>query len=373
MTPSLSLGGAESAMYRLILNSHSHSHTVICLNNVGPYEAMYQEIDVPVVVLNMKSNRVPILILIQLYREIKRIDPDVVQAWMYHGNLIGGVVARLAGVGRVIWGIRLSNPLNGQIKKSTRFVNHLSAKFGASVPDLIISCATKATYEHIKMGYPSRKFATIHNGYDTEILKYNEQDRDTYRNLWGVKFSTTVFGIVARWHPQKDHRTLIKALKKLSEIPCGDWKCVFIGTGLTEDNSDLMRLILDFDLEDKCILQGEMIDIKGVFSALDVNVLTSKDEGFPNVIAEAMACGVPCISTDVGDAKLIIADTGWVVPVGEPESIKEALIASTESKANQHEWLERKNQCRARIVDQFGIRRMVSKFEHVWTSGSIGE
>ena len=146
-----------------------------------------------------------------------------------------------------------------------------------------------------------------------------------------------------------------------------DFTCLLIGAGINPDNTELYRQIKKLDLLKHVRLLDQRPDILAVMDALDVHVLSSTTEGFPNVVAEAMACGTPCVTTDVGDAALIVGNTGWVVPPSNSEQLFEAITkALSEKQTNADAWSARQQAARQRIEDNFSIETMVGKYHQVW-------
>lgn len=370
ITTTLENGGAEGAMYRLIrgsLSNGKYEHAVICLGGGGKYEPLLKQLGVTIYKLELKKSVLVFRGLLRLYKILKQENPDVVQAWMYHANLIGGVASKAAGIPKIHWGIRMSNLKNGGISFPTRVVNRVSAAMGNLIPNSIVSCAYKATEEHIAYGYPEHRFVTIPNGYDTCLLTYDENGRKQFRQESNISSHVFVFGTVARWHPQKDHETLFLALKQLLRIRQGEWLCLLIGPNMNTDNQELVSVISKHGLSDRIILKDQQTDIPLVMSSLDLHVLSSRDEGFPNVLAEAMACGTPCVTTNVGDASVIVGDTGWVVNAGDHMNMSIAMQQAIAEHVNECQWLDRKNLCVQRIKTEFGIGKMVASFEALWS------
>ncbi len=204
----------------------------------------------------------------------------------------------------------------------------------------------------------------IQNGYDLTRWQRNLQARARLRQEWQLAPDTRVIGFVARWNPLKDHRTLIQALARCKANGL-DLRCVLIGKGLDADNAELMQLLREADVVDQVILLGMRDDVPDIMSALDVHVLSSLAEGFPNVVAEAMACGVPGVVTDVGDAAVIVGDTGWVVPPQEPAMLAEGIgkaFAALDSEGSQ----VIAERVRERVLQEFSLPKMVERYERTW-------
>lgn len=322
---------------------------------------------IPVHCLDMPRGRVTWKGLRTLWRILRTSRPDVVQTWMYHADFVGGVVARLAGFPRVFWGIRHSDLETRAVGRSTVLVVRACALLSRRIPERVICCAESAARVHAAIGYRREKLVVIPNGYDFSKVRPDPAARRRLRAEWGVADGLPLFGMVGRFNPQKDHRNLVDALGMLLARGV-DFRCVLAGEGVTRENVELFRWLQGQGLEDRVILLGSRSDVPDVMNALDLHVLSSgSGEAFPNVLAEAMACGTPCVTTDVGDAASIVGDTGWVVPARSPEALAEALHAATLLLHQRGaQWEARQLACRARIESRYGIDRMVSAFRSVW-------
>lgn len=364
----LNNGGAESVLSRLAVNDQAagNRHCVISLMDKGLYGPRLEQTGVDVYCLEMPRGRLTLAGLTRLYRLLRMLRPDVVQTWMYHADLIGGVMARLAGVRNICWGIRHSNLEPGTISATTLLTARLCARLSGVVPTRIVSCSLKATAVHQALGYRADKFVTIPNGYDTGSLRPDAAARLAFRCEMGVSDTTCMLGMVARFDPQKDHANLINALQMLKESGY-DFRCALAGAGMTADNPEMMALVRAGHLEEHVFLLGPRLDIPSLMNGLDLHVLSSLGEAFPNVIAEAMACGTPCVSTDVGDAALIIGETGWVVPPRSPQPLAAALTAAIGCQASDAgAWEKRQQECRDRILANFSLERMVKSYRSAW-------
>ena len=121
-------------------------------------------------------------------------------------------------------------------------------------------------------------------------------------------------------------------------------------------------------IEKRINLQGRRNDIVAVMNGIDLFVLSSKSEAFPNVLNEAMLCGTPCITTNVGDAREIVGDTGWVVRPKDPQVLAKTILqAAKEKQSNNNAWLQREAACRQRVVENFSLNEMLKKYKEVWS------
>lgn len=359
-------GGAEAVLFRLCVNSNDYQHVVISLMDKGKYGPLLENSGIKVQSLNMTSGNSNFKKFFQLVRLIRREKPDVVQTWMYHADLLGGIAAKAAGIKKVFWGIRHSTLENDKSKKLTIIIARVCALLSRFVPEKIICCANKALSVHRDIGYTERKLVVIPNGYDLTNFMINEQLGAKFRESFNIAPETFLLGKVGRYNPFKDHGNLLSALfeLKLSGI---DFKCLLVGSGLSNSNQELMTRINELDLTEKIVLAGQQTDIPAVMNALDLHVLSSSSEGFPNVLAEAMACGTPSISTDVGDASEIVGDRALLCAPKDPRALTRLMLAAhTEWLERPNDWIKRQLSCSEHIKSNFSIKRMVDAYEQCW-------
>ena len=365
-------GGAEAVMARLCANDQTYSHTVVSLTDAGKYGPLLRKAGIFVHCLNMPAGRVSLRGLSSLWRILKSEQPDVVQTWMYHADLLGGLVARLAGIRQVSWGVRQTNLEPGKSKRSTIWVARACARLSRWVPRVIVCCADSAARVHSCIGYDQHKLVVVHNGYDLSQFRPDEESRFALRKKLRIPSGARVLGMVGRFDPQKDHESLLDALATL-DLEKIDAYCVLVGSAVNERNQALTSWIQGRGLGDRVLLMGQRTDIPAVMNALDVHVLSSAfGEGFPNVLAEAMACGTPCVATDVGDASVIVGDTGWIVPPKDAVALAMALAAALREHSDADGWRQRKEAARARIEQRFSMESMVRGFHEVWAGLARG-
>ncbi len=363
-------GGAEAVLYRLCTHNQDNHHTVISLIDEGKYGPLLSQAGIAVHCLRMQRGRICISGMFQAWRLIKHLKPDIVQTWMYHANLLGGFIARLAGVKPVVWGIHHSTLDTS--KKSTIIIAKISARLSKWLPIKIVVCATKAAEIHIRQGYDRRKINVIPNGYNISQFHPNLVAGKALREEWGITGQTPIIGLVARFNPQKDHGNLLAALCILVAKRI-EFLCVLVGRDIRDDNKELTLLIKKIGNEERVRTLGKREDIPAVMNAIDINVLSSSNgEAFPNVLAEAMSCGTPCVTTDVGDAATIVGTTGWVVPPQNALELADALELALMDLQDSQGWEARKHACRVRIAENFTIEKMVSAYKKVWQEAIIG-
>lgn len=361
----LGQGGAETVLHRLVAApSQPDHHHVVSMGDAGVFGPRLREAGIPVHTLHMGSPAGMAKGLWRMYRLLRELNPDVVQTWMYHADLIGGIVARLAGIKAVSWGIRNSGADLHKGSKSARLFSWLCARLSGRVPAVIVSCAENAAQRHRQWGYRADRMLVIPNGYDLSRWRADAQARTAVRTQWGVPADAPVIGSVARWNPLKDHANLLAAFA-LSAQHFPAMRCVLIGHGMDESNAELMRLLNGHGIRDKVILMGRQDDVPGLMNGLDVHVLSSRAEGFPNVVAEAMASGVACVATDVGDAAMILGGAGWLAPAQNAAALSAAIGQAVQALGTA-DHAERIAKGRERVGSLFSLEAMVDGYHAVW-------
>lgn len=363
---SLNVGGAEMMLRRLI-EAHSRNanyrHKVISLGDIGKVGQQLQGLGIEVQALDLRSPRHVPRVLWKLTRLIRASRPDVVQTWMYHSDLIGGLAARLAGNRHVIWGVRCTNLPHARMS-FTQFVVTLCAFLSRYVPSVIVCCAQSARDVHVARGYSLAKMVVIPNGYDLKEFRRNPQLRGEGRAALGLRDEDMIVGIVGRFDPQKDHKTFVLAAAVLA-AKVDRVKFLMVGRGIDSTNEVLKAWLAQSGCENRFVLAGERNDIPGLLASLDVLCLSSScGEGFPNVVCEAMAMGIPCVVTDAGDAADIVSDTGIVVPPRDPMALAAGLQTMLDKGTAERSRLG--ELARHRIERHYSIEMISAQFENIY-------
>ncbi len=358
-------GGAEGVLYRLVTHDQNNEHIIISMMDSGKYGPMLSKKGFKVYCLNMKLGEASLKPILKLYKYLKNTNPDVVQTWMYHADLVGGLVAKTLGIKKIFWNIRQSNFDRQNTKYSTLRIANICSKLSSFIPSKIISCSTGAVGEHVKLGYCKNKITVIENGYDLDVFKADDYNRKKFRANLGVG-QLPVLGMVGRYDPQKDHKNLIEALSLVYRKGY-KFDLLLIGRDLNDNNTELLSIINKYNLNDRVQLLDQRSDIQNIMNALDIHILSSAyGEGFPNVVAEAMACDTPCIVTNVGDSKLIVGRHGIVVEPCNADELADAIITLINKMSNDKEWEQLKYKCSIHIIENFSIQSMVSKYNKIW-------
>jgi glycosyltransferase involved in cell wall biosynthesis len=319
-------GGAEWMLHGLLrtLNREEFHAEVLSMSGTEPMGQKIAELGVPVRALGLARGRPNPAGLGPIVREIRRFRPDVIQTWMYHADLAGGIAALLVGRVPVVWGLHHASLDGDATKRTTLCAARACAALSRYLPRRIVCCSEATERIHRRIGYDAGRMIVIPNGFDTERFKPDPEARISVRNELGVRRETVLVGMVARYHPLKDHATLLDALGMLG--PMGDGvRYVLCGRGVVWENEPLAHSIRAAGLEARTHLLGDRGDIPRVLASLDIAVSSSASEALPLAVGEAMACGVPCVVTDVGDSAALVGKSGRVVPPGNPGALAEAL------------------------------------------------
>lgn len=322
----LEYGGAEMMLYKLLsrMDRTRFRSEVISMIGLGPFSSKIQELGVPLRSLGMRRGIPNPLNLLRLAKWIREAKPDVVQTWMYHADLMGGLATKLVGGIPVAWGIRHSDLSDQGSRRLTIYTMKMCAQASRWLPTQIVCCSEASQRVHTALGYSSKKMKVIPNGFDLSAFKVDSDARRSVRKELQIPSDAILIGIAGRFDPQKDHQNFIGAAALLHRSH-SNVHFLLCGDDITWENDQLRGWIEKAGIEKQCSLLGRRNDMSRLIAALDIAASSSSfGEGFPNVIGEAMACGVPCVVTDVGDCALIVGETGRVVP---PRNVN-ALFAS---------------------------------------------
>lgn len=307
-----------------------------------------------------------------LARLARSYKPDIVQGWLYHGNL-GGALARAAMRQRVplVWGIRQSLT---SLEAENLFakVGIALNRIGSGHPDRLLFNSRASMAQHRDFGFKLARADYLPNGFETSGFAPDADARGRWRAAWGVDDGTVVFGLLARYHPSKDHAGFLQAARRVRDSRPST-RFVMAGTGVETGNEALMRSVHDAGLVDHVELLGERRDVPSVLAALDVYVSSSASEAFSNSVGEAMSCALPCVVTDVGDSQSIVGDTGRVVPPRNPAALAAAMIAMFDIGSARRAVLG--TQARQRILADFDIEAVAERYAALYgtlTQGARG-
>jgi len=322
----LSIGGAEQALYNLLKGglAERFDNCVISLRDTGPMGLKISLLGVPVIALNMHAKKLPLAELVKLIRIIREFRPDLIQGWMYHGNLISSF-SRVVALGKpaLVWNVRHSLSDLSQEKIATQQVIRINRWFSFGA-DVILYNSHRSREQHEAFGFSKVGAKVIPNGIDTHIFSFSSKDRKYIRSKLGIPENACVVGHMARLHPMKDHAIFIQAAKSLSDR-YQNLYFLLSGRDVSYDNIMLSQL-LSSQVRHRFYFLGERNDVHKLMSAIDIFCLSSAwGEGFPNVLGEAMATSIPCVATDVGDSSLVVNKTGIIVPPCDVNALEEGI------------------------------------------------
>ena len=365
----LSTGGAEMALYKLLSRNDRKrfSPAVLTLKDQGELRKSIEILDVPVYSLAIRRGVPTPISIWRLIRLVRFLKPDVIQGWMSHGNLAAQIGSLFSpGRAAVVWNIRQTLDSWHREKWLTRLTIRAGALLSGKADAILYNSATGAAH-HQAIGYRADRTLLIPNGFDVTQFAPSTLARHSVRAELGIAPATLLVGCVARYHPVKDHGNFLRAAAKLLKtLPGVQFVCV--GKGVDWDNDALRQLVRELKLTGRVHLLGEREDIPRVAAALDIAVSSSFDESFPNVVGEAMSCGVPCVVTDISDLPRIVGETGKVVPPRDSDALAAALRELIEIGPGGREALGRA--ARARIEDHFHLDSVVALYEALYEAAA---
>lgn len=361
----LATGGAEMMLFKLLerLDRERYRPMVISLTTMGDIGPRIAALGISVQAMGMTSGLPSPSDFLRLVRQVRQLQPDIVHTWLYHADLLGGLAARLAGVTAVCWGVRSSNLDPDKTSWTTRAVRRLCALLSPVIPQRILVNSDTARQIHVALGYSAEKIEVVPNGFDLSRFKPDERARDRLRAELRLPGEALLVGMIARFDPLKNHFGFISAMAAVCKN-IGHVRLIMAGKDVDWNNDVLVQAIRAAGLQENVCLLGLRDDIPEVMAALDILACPSHAEAFPNVVGEAMACGVPCVATDVGDCAYIIGDTGRVVPVGDMDAFGVTTEMLLRLPREQREVLG--TRARQRIASMFGIGSVVLRYEKTY-------
>ena len=322
---SLDFGGTERQIIVLAKGLHQRGHevTVMVFYPNGALVKELHESGIPVFDLR-KSGRWDVFpFLVRVLRAVWKFKPSVIYGFLSTPNILTAFLKPIFPRARVVWGVRASNVNLDRYGWLPGMVYRIECWLSRFADQII--CNSRAGLEYAAAhGFPKERMTVIPNGIDTECFKPDAAARKRIRAEWGVAESEILIGLVARLDPMKDHRSFIRAAAMLIQERT-DVRFVCVGDGAEPYKSELQRLASALGLDGRLIWAAARHDMSAICNALDIASSSSNTEGFSNTIAEAMACGVPCVVTDVGDSALIVSDSGSVVPPSMPDALCEGF------------------------------------------------
>ncbi len=310
----LDRGGTEKALFLLLKSLQTdYQFYIIVLDKPGIYSSQIANLGIPIKHLYMKTH--PIKACLVLIKSLRQIRPDIVQTWLYHADLLGGITAKLCGVKKIIWGIRCEGI---HLKKTTRIMKHGCALLSTIIPHHVVTNSQSAADKHIKAGYHAAKIRIIYNGFEIPAIKERVASKSESR-------TKITIGTLARYHPDKDYVTMIRAIDIICRAEPTTY-FVLCGPGCHSKNEELIKLLAQTESAKQITLINGVPESTAYLNTLDIFVQSSKTESFSNSLVEAMLCGVPCVATDVGETRAICGEHAVLVAKENPEQLAQGCL-----------------------------------------------
>jgi glycosyltransferase involved in cell wall biosynthesis len=366
---SFGLGGAETSLAQLVsgMDGSRFANSVVVMRRLPDVTPPVPTQTVPLHCLGMRPGVPNPVAAARLLRIVRSERPHVLQTWMYHADLLGLAAGRLAGVPKTVWNIRRSFIDMQEHSRLSALVLRMLARL-SSIPDAVVTNSLAGQRTHQALGYNPRGWVWIPNCVDSERFRPNPNEKQRLLSELGLPPQTLLVALVARYLPIKGHDVFFAAASKLAALD-PSVHFVLAGLNIDETNNSLMRSISGSGVRERFHLLGQRKDVERVLAAVDLACSSSYGEGFPNVVGQAMACGTPCVVTDVGDSALIVGKFGKVVPAGDSA----ALYRSSAQLLSSHQERQRLGRgARRRIEQCFSVASMIARYEQLYENLASG-
>ena len=359
----LETGGAERALSHLVAstNRDRFRSVVVSIREPGKMASAIVRAGVELETLRFRRGVPDPRGLCRLDRVLRELRPEILQTWLYHADFLGLLIRQLGHIPHLVWNIRCSDASLSPADIALRRM----LSWCSPVPNAVVVNSRAGQHFHERIGYRPRRWEHIPNGFDTNKLRPDRKARSRTRDELAIDDETVVIGLPARYHPMKDHDTFLAAAGILT---ANQPKVCFalLGAGIEPSNRALMKAIGGRGIADRILLLGERDDMAEMYAAFDIATLSSAfGEGFPNVLGEAMASGLPCVATDIGDADELLGGTGIVVPPRNPQALTAAWRKLIDLGAEGRRLLG--DQARQRIARDYGLGPAIARYEALYS------
>lgn len=357
LTRELDYGGAQRQLVALAKGLHARGHRVVValFYSGGPLEQELLEAGVRIRPLQKRGRWDLLPFLFRLAQVMREERPDILHSYLT--DLVTVALKPWLPSTKIVWGIRFSSIDLSQYDLVTRVSCKLTFRL-SRFADAVIANSRAGRDYHVAQGYSRAKVVVIPNGIDTNRFHPDPEARHHVRSEWGIQDHEQVIGIVGRLDPEKDYPTFLQSAGLLAQER-KHLRFVCVGEGPVEYRDLLHQLTRTLKLTEHVIWSDGRSDMPAVYNGLDLLVSSSTTEGFSNVVAEAMACGVACVVTNVGDSARLVGNLGEVIPPRDPVALANALNKLIDRRPHTPA------QIRRRIVEQFSFEKLVSDTEHV--------
>ncbi len=365
----LEVGGAEKVLLQVADQARDHGidPVIVTLTGPGSLGGEAHRRGLELITLDLRGRGL-VLGFVRLVRLLRRLQPDLVQTWLYKADLIGGLASRVAKPSLpVAWNVRQANIDRDVNTRATRVAVRCCRRLSRVLPAAIVCVSEEAAEAHRQAGFAAGRLHVIPNGFDLERFRPDPTARAAIRAELGIPALAPVVGIVGRVDPQKDHRGFATAAATVAEaLP--DARFVLCGKGTEPGREPLHGWLEEQGILDRCHLLGVRDDVPSLLAALDVLVSSSVGEGFANAVGEAMACGVPCVVTDVGNSADLVGATGVAVPAGDAVKLGAQVVEILELGETDRRALGQA--ARARVEASWTIGATVAAYAGFWQETS---
>lgn len=362
----LEVGGAETMLIKLLslLDRSKFEPVVIALRAGGPLRLEVLRMGVHLIEIGMSGLRGLPGAFFRLRKLGRELRPSLLQGWMYHGNLAALAMRKSAPV---LWSIRVTADSRAHEKTLTRTIVRLGAKLSGKARKIIYN-SSRSAMQHAALGYATRGSVVISNGFDTSLFAPCPSSSVATRDRFRIPHDAQVVGIVGRYHPIKDHASFLEAARLVLDQRPNTY-FLMAGRGLDDFNATVVKQIEQLGLKERCILAGNLGEVQKIYPAMDVHVSSSVSEGFPNVLGEAMSCGVPCVATDAGDSSIVLGDTGIVIQPRRPSDLAAAIVQILSEDENAY--ADRSARARKRIIDFYSLDSIVAQYQAIFEEVAV--
>lgn len=365
----LTSSGSSSMLYKLMAHTDRSRFdpVIIALDSEGEFIDKIIAHAIPVYTFNMSRNPSSSWHVLRLARLLRKLEPDILQGWMYQGNLAASLASKLLAKRPVLlWNVRQTVYNLQQEPRSTRWAIGFSQRL-MNMPDRILYNSWLSENQHAALGFDEQKSQIVANGFDLQLFAPNTYSRELMRTKLAIPQDAIVIGMVAHYCPSKNHALFMEAAHLLG-MHNRNVHFILAGEQVSTDNPEIAALLKRFPtLQGKLHLLGKRQDIPALMNALDMFTLTAtRGDGFPNAVGEAMACGVPCIATDIGDTALLINKTGQTLQEATPSSL--AFAWQEWINAGEIWRKEQGRQARKRIQKHYAIQNIASQYQDIYQS-----